>query len=332
MKNTAKIQVNRKDELVIDDIYKEKKIRTQKFYSLMAKRLPADSKKLDRITNCGGFLQFKANQDFSKKSLYKANFCKERGCAYCDWRKSIADAKMITAIVGGIVQDKGYEFLFGTLSSVNCKGDVLSKEIDKYNDAFKKMLKRKEIKRINKGVLRKLEVTYNRKEDTYNLHIHFLMAVTKSYFKSRDYLKISKWLNIWQSVMNDETITNIYIAKAKSESGSNVFLELAKYSAKSTDLLDNKLSVFNTLMDSLHGRQLITYNLIFKEYKKKYVEGQLDNFILKDETIYVWLINSFWDFKKQAYVSDYMLYDFNAEEEGMKTSKRMSPFLSAKPR
>lgn len=331
MKNNEQIQVNSNDDLVLDDIYKAKKILTQRFYFYMSKRLPADSKKLGRIVNCGGFLQFKANADFSKKALHNASFCKARGCAYCDWRKSIADAKMISTMVSAIAEDTDYEFLFGTLSSVNCKADALSSEIDKYNNSFKKMLKRKEIKQINKGVLRKLEVTYNKENDSYNLHIHFFMAVVKSYFKSRDYLKVSKWLTIWQSVMNDVTITNIYVAKAKSKNGSSAFLELAKYSAKATDLLDNGLPVFNVLMDALEGRQLITYNLIFKKYKKKYTDGELDKYLVIDETVYVWLINSFWDFGRQDYVSTAIKWDFehekNEDAATMKIRKRMKPFL-----
>ena len=328
MKKNTEIQVGH----LVDDIYKEKKLYTQKYYNYMIKREGASSKKIERISNCGGFLQFKANIDFSQKKVFSANFCKERGCPFCDWRKSIRNGQLLSIMAQGISDDFDYRFVFGTLSSVNCKASDIKTEIDKYNRSYRNLMRRKEITKVSRGSVRKIEITYNRQRDDYNLHIHFLMAVNKSYFKSRYYLKIDKWLELWRDCMDDMTIKNIFIRKAENRNDSSPYLELAKYSAKTTDLLNNGFEVFDTLMTALKGRQLLTYDGIFKDFKKKYDNGELSKYVETDMTEYVWLITSIWSFKKQDYQSNVELFDFNEYEkqadDTRKLRKRMEPFLS----
>lgn len=332
MKNTKEIQV----ACLIDDIYKKKKIDTQKYYHYMTKREGLSSKKIERITNCGGFIQFKSNIDFSKKKVFRANFCKERGCPFCDWRKSIRNGELLSTMAQAITDDFDYRFIFGTLSSINCKGKDITSELDKYNRAYRNLMRRKEIKKISHGSIRKIEITYNKKRDDYNLHIHFLISVNKSYFKSRDYLKVSKWLELWQDCMDDKTIENIYIKKAENKNDSSAYLELAKYSAKSTDLLNNGFEVFDALMSALKGRQLLTYDGVFKKYRKKYNDGELSKYLDTDITEYVWLITSIWNFKKQDYLSSVEFFDFEKydkqEKETKEIRRRMKPFLSIYPK
>lgn len=327
MKKTTELQVN----TMIDDVYRKKKLDTQKFFHFMDLRLN-DAKKLERLRNCGGFLQFMSNQDFSKKKLFRASFCCVRGCPFCDWRRSIKYGQILSTIAQAIESDCDYRFLFGTLSSTNCKGDELQNELNKYNKAYRDLMRRKEIRKISKGTIRKIEITYNAKRDDYNLHIHFLMAVRKSYFKSRDYLKVDTWLRLWRECMNDESIQNIYIKKAENRNDSSAYLELAKYSAKSSDLLENGFEVFDELMSAMHGRQLLTFDGVFKEYKKKYDNSELLEYAETDMTKYVFLITSIWDFEARDYRSDVVSFDFENYKKELEETKeirrRMKPFLS----
>lgn len=329
---TMKEQVDK----IINSVYADKKVLTQKFYSYYKRLNGKESKKVQRATNCGGYMQHKANEDFSKHKLHKANFCKERGCPFCDWRKSIKNAIQITTMASAIEEDFGYEFIFGTLSAVNCSLDSLSTEITRYNHAFMKLMKRQQILKINKGTVRKIEVTYNVGRNDLNLHIHFVMAVNKSYFTSRDYLKREKWLDLWKSVMQDDTIKNIHIQKATKTEGSSSFVELAKYSAKTTDMLSNGFKVFRALMDGLAGRQLITYNGVFKEYNRKFLDGELSKFMEEDKTVYVWLIHSHWNFDERKYDNVIIPFDFEAQKvedaELSKIRKRLKPFIDASER
>ena len=107
-------------------------------------------------------------------------------------------------------------FIFVTLTAPNVKAEELPAEIDKYNLAFKKLTKRKEIAPIFDGYIRKLEVTYNADQQTYHPHFHVLFVVNKSYFTSRYYVKQAKWLELWREVTGDERITQVDVRRLKT--------------------------------------------------------------------------------------------------------------------
>ena len=63
-----------------------------------------------------------------------------------------------------MICEENKEFIFLTLTTPNVKGDSLEEEIKNYNKSFKKLMKRKEVKDIVKGYIRKLEVTYQKEQ------------------------------------------------------------------------------------------------------------------------------------------------------------------------
>lgn len=84
----------------------------------------------------------------------------------------------------------------------------------------------------------------------------------------------------------------------QSENGrSNAVLEVAKYSAKGSDLYHSE-SVFDTLYISLKKRQLLVYSGLFKEFAKKYENDELDRFKKQDETVYTHMLKSLWSNSK----------------------------------
>ena len=91
-----------------------------------------------------------------------------------------------------------------TLTAPNVKAEDLPAEIDLYNKAFQRLVKRKEIASIFTGYIRKLEITYNADQQTYHPHFHILFVVNKSYFTSRSYVKQAKWLELWREVTGNE--------------------------------------------------------------------------------------------------------------------------------
>ena len=107
-------------------------------------------------------------------------------------------------------------FVFVTLTAPNVKAEDLQAEIDLYNKAFQRLVKRKEIAPIFDGYIRKLEVTYNADQQTYHPHFHVLFVVNKSYFTSRYYVKQAKWLELWREVTGDERITQVDVRRLKT--------------------------------------------------------------------------------------------------------------------
>lgn len=143
-------------------------------------------KKAYRVEECGTLLSFKKIEEDLKK-LFKANFCKDRLCPMCSWRRSMKVFGQVSKVMDRALEDKEYRFLFLTLTVKNCTGEELSKLIDKMFKSLELLFKRKEVRNIVIGYFRGLEVTHNldknsKDYDTYHPHFHIILMVNKSYF------------------------------------------------------------------------------------------------------------------------------------------------------
>ena len=280
------------------DNYTIKKKNNQELISKIKKHISESS--LELIEQCGSFLEMYSNKELDKKKLKTANFCKNRFCPMCNWRKSKKDALKVSILMQYIKEELDLEFVFLTLTAPNVKGEELEKEIREYTKAFTNLTKRKEFIKINKGFVRKLEVTYNEKNNTYHPHLHIIMAVNKSYFSSRDYISKKKLLELWKECKKDNTITQVDIKKIDT-TDRKAILEIAKYSAKDSDYLKSQ-EVFDVFYKALKGKRLLTYTGVFKEAIDLFEEGKLDKYKDVDLTEYVYLITYNWNKENAEYI------------------------------
>lgn len=278
--------------------YTVKKVKNQELFEFLTSHMTQSS--LFNIFNCGSFISFFADETLEKKKVNKSNFCKNRFCPLCAWRKAKKDSLKISILLKYIQEELGHEFIFLTLTAPNISGSDLSDEIKKYNENFKKLTKRKEVLKITKGYVRKLEVTYNAERDDYHPHFHVMIAVNKSYFKSRDYIKKKQWLELWKECMNDSSITQVDVRKMDT-SDSNAIAEIAKYGAKDADYLQSQ-KVFDVFYKALKGKQLITYSGVFKDALKLFKNGELDEYKEIDLTEYIYMLEYNW--KGNSYTLD----------------------------
>ena len=93
--------------------------------------------------------------------------------------------------------------------------------------------------------------------------------------------------------MEDKTITQVDAKKVRATGNSNAVLEIAKYSAKGSDLYHSE-AVFDTFYIALKKRQLLVFSGMMKDYAKKYENGELDRFKKQDEAFYTHLLQSIW--------------------------------------
>lgn len=262
------------------------------------------------MLRCGNFLDFVSDVERNKHKLVFANFCKNRFCPICNFRNSMRNAMMLQTVLKAIKYDFNYSFYFITLTVPNVSGERLNDEIGLLNDSVKKLFKRAEIKRISKGYIRKLEVTYNKHDKSFNPHIHLIIAVNKSYSASKLYLSKSKWLKLWRSVTNKKGIDEIgrdeisQISVQPLRNSEQDIFEITKYAAKDFDLIYSQ-EVFDVFYNSFKGKNLLTFNSIFKTYVKKYKNDELDDFILKDKTEYFWFVHSIFNFENKKYKREY---------------------------
>ncbi|GAB1614258.1 protein rep [Mammaliicoccus lentus] len=266
---------------------------------------------MDLVQDCNTFLSFVADKTLEKQKLYKANSCKNRFCPVCAWRKARKDALGLSLMMQYIKQQENKEFIFLTLTTPNVMSDELENEIKRYNNSFRKLIKRKKVGSVIKGYVRKLEITYNKKRDDYNPHFHVLIAVNKSYFTDkRYYISQQEWLDLWRDVTGISEITQVQVQKIRQNNNKELY-EMAKYSGKDSDYLINQ-KVFDAFYKSLKGKQVLVYSGLFKEAKKKLKNGDLDYLKEIDPTEYIYQIFYIW--KQKEYLAS-ELYDLTEQEK-----------------
>ncbi|EDN8013355.1 replication protein [Listeria monocytogenes] len=335
-----------KNQDIILDKYQPKKKQSLKTAEFMKSKL--SEKGYELFKDCSTFNQFITTFDKENKKMVASNSCKNRFCPICTYRKARKDALMLLVIMTALQQEKKQEFLFLTLTTPNVKADELTSEINRFNKAFSKLFRRKKVQKSIKGYVRKLEITYDKHElvthemykkrkgyydrrgltvgsinpnfDTYNPHFHVILSVPRHYFTVKDYyIPQQEWLDMWRDVtgldgINEDgtdEITSLHIKKVKGVNQSNAISEVAKYSAKDYEMLESS-DVFDVFYKAMKGRQLITFNGFFKEYKKKFDNGELDKYIDKDMNEYVWKLLALWNPEYKKYEQ---VYDLMTEEE-----------------
>lgn len=289
------------------DKYTDKKKRNQDLTDYISKHISPQN--FDRILSCGTYLEFYADRSLEVKKLNKANFCGNRFCPLCSWRKARKDAFTILILMEYLKQEHNLDFIMLTLTAPNVSGENLKSEITRYNKCFRFLTRRKEFKALSKGYVRKLEVTYNAKRDDFHPHFHVIIAVKKSYFTSKEYLSKKRWLALWREVMNDDSITQVDVRKVNTDD-TKAISEIAKYSAKDSDYMTSDI-VFDAFYKALKGRQLITYADAFKNALTLFKRGELDKYKEIDLTEYVYRLIFDWN---KAY-ADYILYEMKELSE-----------------
>jgi plasmid rolling circle replication initiator protein Rep len=312
------------DEL--QEKYTDKKIRNEKLHGLIKPYV--SDKTLERICECGGCIMMIANACLDKQKIDFANFCGNRFCPFCNWRKARKDGLIISILMKYIQIEHKKDFIFLTLTTPNVSAGELEDEIKNYNKSFKKMMERKEVKQVVKGYVRKLEVTYDsnpkitkelykiKKEyykkrglkvgddnptyDTYNPHFHVIIAVNKTYFKHKTYIKQNRWLELWQEATGNPAITQVDVRKIANFKEDNSILEIAKYSAKDNDLLHSQ-DTFDVFYKSLKGKRLLSYNGLFKDAMKKYKAKELEKYKEIDNTEYIYKFMLNWHSDNKLY-------------------------------
>lgn len=256
---------------------------------------------IEIIKECSTFLMFAADESFEHKKQMKGNSCKNRFCPICAWRKARKDALKLAILMKYIQEEHKKDFIFLTLTAPNVSAEELESEIKIYNHSFQKLMQRKEVKNVVKGYVRKLEITYNKERNDYHPHFHVLIAVNKSYFTDKNYyINRDKWLELWQEATGNPAITQVDVRKVRQNNHKEVS-EIAKYSAKDSDYLENE-RVFDVFYKALKGKRLLVYSGLFKTASGLFAEGELDKYKEEDPTEYVYALMYSWG--KKRYVED----------------------------
>lgn len=299
IKATGKNLVEKFQKNDVLEYQTDSKNKNISFYDFLEKevgnKINLSNKVKERISTCGDFLQFLGDENIEHIKLENANFCGNRFCPQCSANKSREDALQIATMCQFLKETNGYEYIFLTLTAPNIPAEMVSEELKIYSRAFKKLQETKAFKKINKGYIRKLEMTYSAERDDYHPHYHVLIAVNKSYFtQSSEYISHKQWLKMWQKAKGDNTITQVDIQKFKStEDFFKSVFELSKYIAKNSDYM-HSADVFKVFYNNLKGKRMLSFSGCFKNAVKLYKNGDLEQYMGEDPNKNIKYVKRLW--------------------------------------
>ena len=219
-----------------------------------------DPERAAQIRACGTYLEFVKVPDGSEK-LHRANFCRQRLCPMCQWRRSIklrAQADQIYKVL----EERGFKHVFLTLTVRNCTADELNDTVNLLYTASARFRRSQVYTRAVRGAYRALEITYNPETDTYHPHFHFLLTVDGSYFyrQNQDYMSHTEIMQAWRKAALLDYDPSVHVEGIKIKEGQSMTAacaEICKYPAKTAEI--HQSGTLQAIDYALRGRRLITW-------------------------------------------------------------------------
>lgn len=254
--------------------------RLSAVYTEIHRRIQAPSywRRAELVGQCGTYLEYRMTEQESR--LHHANFCRDRLCPLCTWRRSLKIYAQISRVMD-VLQTQDYVFLFLTLTIRNRPGGDLPDAVQMLFDGWRQMYHENRIfKKTICGTFRSLEVTRNQDTGEYHPHLHVILAVRPDYFAGRNYLTKARWQAMWRECAGLDYDPQIDIQRIKPRAGADgstslagAAAEVAKYAVKSADYLhgtlDEMVSYVSDYLIALAGRRLCAYTGVFGRVRRE---------------------------------------------------------------
>lgn len=271
-------------------------------------------KKAVRVLHCGDYLAFLADRETQERKLHDANFCRERLCPMCAWRRSLKVFRQVSQVMDYIDQDTpGLVPLFLTLTIRNCEGEQLAAVLDRVFSAWNKLLQRAKLKRVVQGWFRALEITRGA-TGSWHPHLHVILLVREDYFIGQDYMPTTTWVQMWREALQLDYNPICDVRRMRSMGSRKAVAEVAKYTVKDTDYVsrdpEQTQQAVDILSRALRGRRLFAFGGCMREAaqvlrQEELGEGDLihvdDDEVLRDDLAKVIEIYR-WDFGAAKYL------------------------------
>lgn len=263
---------------LVADIYDLKKQNNMKLaarYQMIAKKsteLSTDdyyARKYERLEQCSTYLEFRREKSTKKYKLINTNLCRVRLCPLCAYKRSLAVYHNTADIISYI--NKKYnrsKYLFLTLTIRNVAGSELSNAIDNLTRGWQNMSKQTRIKNVVLGTVRSIEITYNKRSNTYHPHLHVLIHTTADIYAGRNYISQAEFSDRWRSAAGIDYQPVVDVRRLRHNGGREV-AEIAKYSVKPLEWDKCAESVIITLDEVLHKRHLLSLSGTMREAKRQ---------------------------------------------------------------
>lgn len=286
------------------------------------------------VSYCGQSLSFGVKRDESK-DLVEANFCRDRFCPMCMWRKHLKMTNQCHDV---------YRELFTrfpksklgllTLALRNCAPEDLEDEMDRLMSAWNRMTQNRRWKSRIKGYFRSFEVTYNAESHTFHPHFHVILVFHDDYSKKSSlYMEQPDWIAYWRrsaQVDYDPTVNIKRIYNRKNKNGKSnligAILETTKYVYKDKDIFNSSVPdeerdfIMFCLMKGLVNRRLHSFGGVLRSISRDLKLDELGEGDLVD------LDGKEKDFKLYKRIYQYS-WNYSDKKYNLTTIMRTSEFL-----
>lgn len=239
-----------------------------------------EAKKALNIEQCGTFLEVVLD-DTGVERVKNSNFCRERLCSVCAWRRQarfLATTEPALQLIDADYKDKA-QYMFITLTIKNCTGAELADNITLLLKAWDRLYKRKPFASYSLGAIRSCEVTYNKEKNTFHPHLHVLLLMRNSYFNKANIIDNYKLSVLWENALQVDYTPVTYMQAIKPNAAGadeqmSAVLETIKYTLKTKEYAISA-DVTSTLMKALKGRRLISFSGVIARKRAELKAGDI---------------------------------------------------------
>lgn len=231
--------------------------------------MPGEDERAFRLRECGTYIEMTTCQCCGTH-ITSANFCRERICPVCAWRRQ-SKYRIEFAKIADFLQLEPKNLRHLTLTIKNVEAKNLDEALNQMFQAWNLMTKYAEWKKAVQGYSRCLEVTYNYETQTFHPHFHCLIH-------KKGNISLKTMASLWKKALRVTYIPETHISKITDEKG---ILECFKYSFKAVDSSQELLKAF---LYTIKGRRLVGFGGTFK--KARSILNQDDNTLTDSGCIY----------------------------------------------
>ena len=219
-------------------------------------------KQFEKFEDCGMYLETGENA-----KIISGNFCRHRLCPVCNRRNSAQKWAKMYNIIQNVQNDFNCCFAFVTYTVKNVDGQKLAEEISKLMKSVDRLHKRALFQNNVLGFFRSLEITFNKKSQTFHPHFHYIVVLDKSY--QDNMISTYEWRKTWEQVARLDYTSQVNIQMIDNNNIAESVAEVAKYAVKISSVIEQDTDTIKTLIEAIKGRRLISFGGILKQYAKQ---------------------------------------------------------------
>ena len=224
-----------------------------------------------RMADCSGVLLFgwdtEPETGESALRLKQSRFCRIRHCSTCAWRRTLAmTARFLEALPGLMRDHPKARWVLLTLTVPNCPIEDLADTLKAMNAGWQRLKDRKEFKPVQ-GWARSTEVTQDATRTGYaHPHFHCLLMVPPSMLTGVNYIKQSRWVELWRDSMRLDVnpVVDVRAVKGDVTGAAAEVLKTFGYSVKPEQAVDDP-EWFMEMIRQVHRKRFFAAGGVLRE-------------------------------------------------------------------